>query len=133
MGDKITRAAQAADLSRAKLLKEALRRGMPRLSQPSESSLNSDAPEIQETYLELYRDISDQERTETLSSALYRIAEKASSAVDLQSLYAGIHNIVGELMYARNLYIALFGPVTLLISFPYFVDVQDPSPEPRTP
>ena len=85
MGDKITRAAQAADLSRAKLLKEALRRGMPRLSQPSESSLNSDAPEIQETYLELYRDISDQERTETLSSALYRIAEKASSAVDLRA------------------------------------------------
>ena len=79
----------------------------------------------------LYRDISEQKRAETLSSALYRIAEKTSSAVDLQQFYAAIHNIVGELMYARNFYIALYDPLTQLLSFPYFVDEQDPTPAPK--
>jgi hypothetical protein len=36
MGDKITRPAQSADLVRAKLLKEALERGIPALSRAQE-------------------------------------------------------------------------------------------------
>jgi PAS domain S-box-containing protein len=79
----------------------------------------------------LYRNISEQKRAETLSSALYRIAEKTSSAVDLQQFYAAIHNIVGELMYARNFYIALYDTLTQLLSFPYFVDEEDPTPAPK--
>ncbi|HET7442921.1 MAG TPA: PAS domain S-box protein [Terriglobales bacterium] len=79
----------------------------------------------------LYRDISDQKRAEAVSSALYRIAERTSSAEDLQQFFAAIHNIVGELMYARNLYIALYDPATQLLSFPYFVDEQDPTPAPK--
>jgi PAS domain S-box-containing protein len=79
----------------------------------------------------LYRDITEQKKAETLSSALYRIAEKTSSAADLQHFYASIHSIVGELMYARNFYIALYDPLTQLLSFPYFVDEQDPTPAPK--
>ena len=56
----------------------------------------------------LYRDISEQKRAEALSSALLRIAEKASSPEDLQQFYGAIHNIVAELMYARNFYVALY-------------------------
>jgi PAS domain S-box-containing protein len=76
----------------------------------------------------LYRDISEQKRAESLSSALLRIAEKASSASDLQQFYAAIHAIVAELMYARNFYIALHDAESQLLSFPYFVDDQDPAP-----
>ena len=79
----------------------------------------------------LYRDISEQKRAEALSSALYRIAERTSSAEDLQQFYAATHNIVGELMYARNLYIALYDPAAQLLSFPYFVDEEDPTPAPK--
>src|SRR3989441_430542 len=79
----------------------------------------------------LYRDISEQKRAESLSSALYRTAEKTSSAEDLQQFYTAIHAIVGELMYARNFYIALYDPLTQLLSFPYFVDEEDPTPEPK--
>ena len=78
-----------------------------------------------------YRDISDRKRVEVLSSALYRVAEKSSSAQDLQQFFAAVHGIVDELMYARNFYIALFDPVSELISFPYFVDEQDTAPAPR--
>ena len=76
----------------------------------------------------LYRDITEQKRAELLNSALYRIAEKASSAEDLQQFYAAIHSIVGELMYARNFYIAVCDHETQSISFPYFVDEADPVP-----
>src|SRR2546423_2997317 len=79
----------------------------------------------------LYRDMSEQKRAESLSSALYRIAEKTSSAIDLQQFYAAIHGIVGELMYARNFYIALYDQAAQLLSFPYFVDEEDPTPAPK--
>jgi two-component system, cell cycle sensor histidine kinase and response regulator CckA len=79
----------------------------------------------------VYRDISEEKRAQSLSSALLRIAEKASSAEDLQQFYAAVHNIVAELMYARNFYIALYDSGNQLLSFPYFVDEADPRPEPK--
>ncbi len=75
-----------------------------------------------------YRDITEQKRAEELNSALYAIAARAHAAEDLQQFFAAIHVIVGQLMYARNFYIALFDPETQLLSFPYFVDEQDPAP-----
>ena len=78
-----------------------------------------------------YHDISDRKRVEALSSALYRVAEKSSSAHDLQQFFAAVHGIVDELMYARNFYIALYDPATELLTFPYFVDEQDSAPAPK--
>jgi two-component system, cell cycle sensor histidine kinase and response regulator CckA len=79
----------------------------------------------------LYRDIDEHKRAQMLSSALYRIAERTSSASHLQGFYASIHNIVGELMNARNFYIALYDPATQMLSFPHFVDERDTVPAPR--
>jgi PAS domain S-box-containing protein len=62
---------------------------------------------------------------EKVQSALYRIAELASAAQDLQEFYEAIHAVVGELMDARNLYIALYDDERQLISFPYHVDELD--------
>ena len=75
-----------------------------------------------------YHDISDRRRVEALSSSLYRVAEKSSSAHDLQQFFAAVHSIVDELMYARNFYIALYDSASDIISFPYFVDEHDPAP-----
>jgi len=81
-----------------------------------------------EAYYAGYHDISDRKRVEALSSALYRVAEKSSSAHDLQQFFAAVHGVVDELMYARNFYIALYDPVTEMLTFPYFVDEQDKTP-----
>jgi len=75
-----------------------------------------------------YHDISDRKRVEALSSALYRVAEKSSSAHELQQFFAAVHGIVDELMHARNFYIAIYDHATELLSFPYFVDEQDSPP-----
>ena len=79
----------------------------------------------------IFRDISDRKQAEALQSALYRIAKITSSAGDLQDFYASIHKVVGELMYARNFYIALYDRESKLLSFPYFVDEVDPTPAPK--
>lgn len=81
-----------------------------------------------EGYYAGYHDISDRKRVEALSSALYRVAEKSSSAHDLQQFFSAVHGVVDELMYAKNFYIALYDPVTEMLSFPYFVDEQDAAP-----
>ena len=78
-----------------------------------------------------YRDISDQKRAEELNAALYAIAARSQTAEDLQQFYASIHNIVGQMMYARNFYIAIYDPQSQLLSFPYFVDEIDPPPIPN--
>jgi two-component system cell cycle sensor histidine kinase/response regulator CckA len=81
----------------------------------------------------IYRDISERKRAEALSSALYRIAEKASAAQDLQQFFAAIHGIVDELMCARNFSIAIHDPESELLSFPYFVDEHESAPAPGKP
>jgi len=78
-----------------------------------------------------YRDITEQKRAEELNAALYSIAARSQSAEDLQQFFAALHNIVGQLMNARNFYIALYDPQSQLLSFPYFVDEQDLTPAPK--
>ncbi len=80
----------------------------------------------------LYRNIQEHKRAQAVSSALCRIAERTSAAEDLQGFYASIHNIVDELMNARNFYIALYDHATQLLSFPHFVDERDSAPAPRS-
>jgi two-component system, cell cycle sensor histidine kinase and response regulator CckA len=81
-----------------------------------------------EGYYAGYHDISDRKRVEALSSALYRVAEKSSSAHDIQQFFSAVHGVVDELMYAKNFYIALYDPVSEMLTFPYFVDEQDKAP-----
>ena len=78
-----------------------------------------------------YRDITEQKRTEELNAALYAIAARSQAAEDLQQFFAAIHDIVGRLMNARNFYIALYDPQSQMLSFPYFVDQEDPAPAPK--
>jgi PAS domain S-box-containing protein len=80
----------------------------------------------------IYRDITDRLRGERTQAALRSIAETASAAEDMQSFYAEIHRIVGELMYADNIYIALYDEARNALSFPYNVDTVDPEvPDPN--
>jgi len=76
-------------------------------------------------------DIQERKRAEALQSALYRIAEKTHSTVDLIEFYSSVHSIINELMWAKNFYIALYDASTRMLSFPYFVDEVDPQPRPK--
>src|SRR5215475_14529822 len=60
-----------------------------------------------------------------VQDALYRIAELASAAEDMQDFYRSVHAVVGELMYANNFFIALYDEERQLINWPYYVDEAD--------
>jgi len=77
-------------------------------------------------------DISERKRSEKIQRATYQISEAAHAAQDLNSLYAQIHETIKGLMPADNFYIALFDPVTGLISFPYFADERSEKPSRST-
>jgi transcriptional regulator with GAF, ATPase, and Fis domain len=75
---------------------------------------------------------AEHERATKVQAALYRIAETASAAEDMPSFYAAIHDIVGELMYADNLFIALYDDKRQAINYPYFRDEVEPDiPDPN--
>jgi len=77
-----------------------------------------------------FSDVTERARSAKVQSALYRIAEKTASSQDMEDLYAAIHEIIGELMYAKNFYIALYDAATEMVTFPYFRDEFDPTPPP---
>jgi PAS domain S-box-containing protein len=67
-----------------------------------------------------FSDITGRRQAEKLQQAVYRIAQAADKAENLDSLYSSIHAIIGEVMVADNFYIALHDKESGLISFPYF-------------
>ncbi|MCX6282160.1 MAG: ATP-binding protein [Bacteroidetes bacterium] len=77
------------------------------------------------------KDISDVIQSEKVKGAVYRISELAHSAKDLNDLFANIHIVIGDLMDARNLFIALVEQDGETISFPYYIDENDAAPAPR--
>ena len=80
----------------------------------------------------LRHEVADRERAEHLQRALFQITELASQPGDMAELFRGLHGIVGELLFARNFYIALFDDATTEVTFPYYVDeFLDKVPKPR--
>ncbi len=75
--------------------------------------------------LSTLRELAEAER---LQRALFRIADLAGADMDMAAMFAAVHQVVAELMYAENLYIALYDIPSGLLRFPYFVDVQDRCP-----
>jgi PAS domain S-box-containing protein len=78
-------------------------------------------------------DITERNRADKVRAALYSISQATNSATHLEELLPKIHAIVGELMPAKNFYIALADATSGRVSFPYFVDEHDPVPAPKPP
>src|SRR3989454_3901314 len=72
-----------------------------------------------------FRDVTESKRAEQIQLATYRISEAAHAARTLQELFGAIHRIVGELMPAKNFYIALYDAANDDLTFPYHVDEYD--------
>ncbi|MDR5739721.1 EAL domain-containing protein [Caballeronia sp. LZ016] len=88
--------------------------------------------ELSQLNAALRHGIAERERSEHLQAALYQIAELSSRPGDMMEFFRSLHGIVGELLYARNFYIALIEPDTGLVSFPYYVDeIVQERPAPR--
>src|SRR5213593_3854093 len=72
-----------------------------------------------------FRDVTARRRAECVQEAVYRISHTAHTAENLQQLLRAIHEIVGELMPAKNFYVSLYNDENDRLEFPYFVDEYD--------
>jgi len=87
--------------------------------------------EADQVRIAVARDITELKHAESMQSALHAIAEAAHSTADLLALFKRIHAIIGELLPARNFFVALYDAKRDELSFPYFVDAYDKPPAPR--
>jgi PAS domain S-box-containing protein len=79
------------------------------------------------------RDIDASKRMEQVRNAMYQIAATSVNAQNLETFYAEMHRIIGELMPAENFYIALYDATNDLLNIPYYADEKDPQPPPQRP
>ena len=80
---------------------------------------------VAERTIALRQEISERKRSERLQAALFRIAEVANSNEAMDSFYRTIHGIVGELLDAKNFYIALLSENGNELDFPLYVDEHE--------
>src|SRR2546427_10494496 len=71
---------------------------------------------------------TEREQAAQLQVATYRISEAANAAEDLPQLFRAVHDIISELMPAKNLYIALYDTDAGILSFPYSAEARDRPP-----
>jgi two-component system cell cycle sensor histidine kinase/response regulator CckA len=83
--------------------------------------------------LDTKRSREAQARAHQLQAATYRIAQAAMRTPGLEDLLPAIHQIVGELMPARNFYVALYDAANDLLSFPYVADEYDTDASSKKP
>lgn len=74
---------------------------------------------------DLQAEIVERQRAERLQRALFRIAELSITSETLERFYTQVHDVVGELLYARNFYIALLSNDGDRLEFPYSIDERD--------
>ena len=72
-----------------------------------------------------FRDVTARHRAECVQEAVYQISHTAHTADNLLALLGAIHDIVGELMPAKNFYVSLYNEKDDRLEFPYFVDEYD--------
>ncbi|WP_343225007.1 EAL domain-containing protein [Luteimonas sp. MC1895] len=87
--------------------------------------------ELQQANEVLQAEIVERQRAERLQRALFRISELSFTAESVEGFYNDLHAVVGELLYARNFYIAMVSSDGGHIEFPYSVDERDIIREPR--
>ena len=81
---------------------------------------------VEERTHELTVEVRERQRGEKVQTALYSIADLASSELAMDEMLRRIHAVVGALMYARNFFIALHNPERDTLRFIYFADERDP-------
>ena len=72
---------------------------------------------------ELMAQIREREKSELLQESLYRISELTTDIeLDIDTFYSKVHNIIGQLINAKNFFIAKYEQISDTLHFSYYVD-----------
>jgi signal transduction histidine kinase len=80
---------------------------------------------VQERTALLAHEVAERRRAETIQRALYELANLSATTAGGNVLNTRLHDIISELVPARNFLIAIYHPDTDEVSIPYFVDEKD--------
>ncbi len=80
--------------------------------------------------LAVAHDITERKSTEALQAAIYGISEATHAEQTLESLFSCIHRIIGRLLPAANLSVALYDASAQTLSFPYHANEYRHAPPP---
>jgi len=120
-------ARQVAMLLKSKVAEEKLLQTNKDLEEKVEERTHS----LQEINVAMSQEINERRRGEKIQKALFEITELVSTSVSQVDFFTQVHQIVSELMYAKNLYIAIFSDDKKSINFPYFIDENNENPVTR--
>jgi len=98
---------------------------------PLELSITPVPTEKRMTFTGFLRDISERKQAERLQQVVYRIAQSVVTTNSLDELFPQIHEALTGILTADNFYIALYDRKSETLTFPYFVDQTDETPEPQ--
>ncbi len=73
----------------------------------------------------LEEQISEREQSEKVQKALFQISELSASDLPMPSFLQQLHQVVANLMFAKNFYVALYDRQQDSVCFPYMVDEVD--------
>lgn len=90
-----------------------------------EAEVQRRTAELAEANRALREEVLERQRAQRLQAALFRIAELAGERGGIDEFYVGVHDVVAQLLNARNFFIALLSSDGSELSFPYFVDEHD--------
>jgi hypothetical protein len=89
------------------------------------ANLKSETLDRQQYIIQLEQEVAERKRSEKLHHALLKIASIDYSNNNLDFFYQEIHNIIDELIYSKNFFIALYSEEDLSLKIPYFIDEKD--------
>ncbi|HOP49648.1 MAG TPA: PAS domain S-box protein [Ignavibacteriales bacterium] len=97
-----------------------------------EKEIDVKIKELENVNKQLQEEINNRKTYEKLQDALFKISDSFTYSKTITELFQNLHQILSDLMYAKNFYIAFYDESTNFLSYPYFVDEYDdpPAPEP---
>ena len=87
--------------------------------------------ELAATNQDLHEQVRERERGERLQKALFKVAELSGHDGSLVDYCSALHVIVADLMPATNFYLAMLSEDGRSLSFPYYIDENQPRPDAR--
>lgn len=87
----------------------------------------------EEMFLTAWRDITDRKRADLTRQVQFDIAHAATITESTEEFFASVQTNLSKLIDTKNFYVALYDDTSGLVFFPYFVDEEDQTPDPRAP
>ncbi len=87
----------------------------------------------QECLLAAARDIHERKRVEQIQVAVYRIFQSARASQTLFEFFSLVHDILGDMLPAKNFQVAIYNPIADLVMYPYHFDAHDDWPSVHAP